>query len=227
MWTKNNFEPGKLILLTTLPRLVPNRAKFINKQTKQKQAPDSHVGFTSFFLFPANQIPLPWKGRQDGVSPVLWRGEDSHLQTQCPRGLIKSTAQWGAFRPQCSCSAEECRLWDEPFIRLTDAVALGEGARGGSILECAPAGPAADSHPACLGRGGLAHRLDLESCFFSCLFVVGLKRVAQLAQSWATKGSPPYLNPGEAARVCRRLPSERSQPNLDAGASIRELSFVF
>lgn len=75
------------------------------------------------------------------------------------------------------------------FIRLTDAVALGEGARGGSILECAPAGPAADSHPACLGRGGLAHRLDLESCFFSCLFVVGLKRVAQLAQSWATKGS--------------------------------------
>lgn len=65
-------------------------------------------------------------------------------------------------------------------------VALG---RGHTLPPVPGMRPAADSHPTCLGRGGLNHRLGLESCLCACLFVVWLKRVAQLAQLPSTKGS--------------------------------------
>lgn len=44
------------------------------------------------------------------VSPVLWHFDDCHLQTQCPRDLIKSAGQWDTLKPERSCSAKESRL---------------------------------------------------------------------------------------------------------------------
>lgn len=134
------------------------------------------------------------------VSLVLWCHDDRQSQTQCPRGLIKSTVQWDALKRKCSCSAEECRLCDEAaFIRQSRG---GTGQRAHAAAAPpwnAALRPTADSHPACLGRAGLTHRLDLESCLFSCLFVVGLKRVAQLVQLLSTKGSSVWTGVGQAS----------------------------
>lgn len=91
------------------------------------------------------------------VSLVLWH-YGHHLQTQCPRGLIKSTVQWDALKRKRSCSAEECRLWMEPaFIRLSRGGA-GQGAHTVAPPRNVALRPTADSHPASLGRGGLTHR---------------------------------------------------------------------
>ena len=106
------------------------------------------------------------------VSPWPWHYDDCHLQTQRPRGLIKSRGQWDALKPKCSCSVVECRLGDgaRPLSgRAGWLWAEGTGCR--STLECGPV-PTADSHSASPGRGGLSHRLDLESCLFGCLFVL-------------------------------------------------------
>lgn len=64
------------------------------------------------------------------VAPVFWRFGDCDLQTQCPRDLVKSSGQWDALKHKCSCSAEECRLWDraKPFSGSA-GLALGRGHR--------------------------------------------------------------------------------------------------
>ena len=141
------------------------------------------------------------------VSPWPWHYDDCHLQTQRPRGLIKSTGQWDALKPKCSCSVVECRLGDgaRPLPGWAGWLwAEGTGCR--STLECGPV-PTADSHSASPGRGGLSHRLDLESCLFGCLFVLWLKRVAQLAQLLSTKGSCIWTGAGQASP---RRPAEAS-----------------
>lgn len=60
--------------------------------------------------------------------------------------------------------------------RRAVAVASGTGRR-----LPVPGPPTADKPPCLPGRGGLTHRLDLESGLFSCLFVVWLKRLPPLA----------------------------------------------
>lgn len=137
----------------------------------------------------------------------LLRWELLRWQTQdglCLRGLgilmtviYKPIAQEASLNQQDNGTREnlraaavvECRLGDgaRPLSgRAGWLWAEGTGCR--STLECGPV-PTADSHPASPGRGGLSRRLDLESCLFGCLFVVWLKRVAQLAQLLSTKGS--------------------------------------
>ena len=141
------------------------------------------------------------------VSPWPWHSDDCHLQTHRPRGLIKSAGQWDAWKPKCSCSVVECRLGDgaRPLSGWAGWLwAEGTGCR--STLECGPV-PTADSHPESPGRGGLSRRLDLESCLFGCLFVVWLKRVAQLAQLLSTKGSCIWTG---ARQASPRRPAEVS-----------------
>ena len=149
---------------------------------------------------------LRWQNTNWFVSLWPWHYDDCRLQTQCPRGLIKPTGQWDVWKPKCSCSVEECRLWDGARPLSGRGGWLWAEALGCFTLERGPASTA-DSHPACLGRCGLTHRLDPESYLFWCLFVVWFKRVPQLAQLLSAKGSCIWTGAGQAC------PGKRAEPS--------------
>lgn len=62
-------------------------------------------------------VRLPrWQNTRWFVSPSPWHYGDCHLQTQRPRGLIKSAGQWAALEPASSCSVAECPRGKEPGL---------------------------------------------------------------------------------------------------------------
>lgn len=135
--------------------------------------------------------PSQMAGHRMVVSPVLWHHDECHLQTHCPRGLIQSTAQWdalnrsaAALRNVVSASAGRGRLYGTERG--------GGGVRDRALAAFPPRNAAlrltADKPPCLPGRGGLTHRLDLESCLF---LLCGSKEwLPRRARLMSTKGKP-------------------------------------